>query len=196
MLQGSFLLMLLLILDSPFPQIGLCWGRKKIFDVWFMGMLTGLCIVAEKQQLYFEKCQLLFLCFLTRGNNVGLLSRMACLSRCFIFQTLQACCFLTLVGRRMSASTVEDVGLEDQHPQVAPASTNRWQRWLCGLTGLMFLPHACLTLGKQRIWKPQNRKGPWRVLKPTPLGTNGKTKVQREEGTCSWSRSSWRQSQE
>ena len=50
---------------------------------------------------------------------------MASLSRAFNFQILQAGCFLTLVGSRMSACNLKGVSLEDQHPLVAPASTKR-----------------------------------------------------------------------
>lgn len=69
-----------------------------------MGVLTGPCTVAEKQQFYFEKKMSTFFYFFKLEKIMYGLPLIVCLSCSFIFQILQAYCFLTLVRSRMLTS--------------------------------------------------------------------------------------------
>lgn len=75
-----------------------------------MGVLTGPCTVAEKQQLYFEKMSTVFYFFKLEKIMYDL-PLIVCLSCSFIFQILQAYCFLILVrSRTLTSNEVGGVG--------------------------------------------------------------------------------------
>lgn len=97
MVQGSSLLMLLLIRDSLFPQREQCWGRKEISDV-SLGMLTAHTLWQRSSSFILKekkkKKKSTFFFFQPEKNKVGLLSLMASLSCGFIFLILQAYCCL------------------------------------------------------------------------------------------------------
>lgn len=79
-----------------------------------------------------------------------------CLSFSFIFQILQAYCFLTLVRSRTLTSN-EMEGVEPWGPTSSgdPQHPQRDDRATVLTDCFCFLPHACLTLVKPRIQKNQ-----------------------------------------